>query len=715
MVLIQAILLASITIQVVNVMLFLRLIRTTRHYGTWIFLALAVGLMAIRRMVSLYELWQQGAPVSVSLEAEVIALVISLLVLIGLILIRPFLHAIYKTLHEFERANRRLQEEVIHRKAAEQHAHFNEERFRKLAEASPILIWMSDQTGQCTYFNKGWLDFTGKTLEEEKGMGWTKGLHQEDKPSVMDRYLEAFGLRRSFELEYRLKDRKGKYRWVYDKGMPMYDVNENFLGYIGSCIDITGRKAAEERLRRSEQQKSLILQTMREKLIYLDPDLRVQWTNQATLDLTEKREEELVGKYCHEVLHDQEVPCDECPARRSLNSGQTEESDISLRFGIFHLTAYPVKNNGKVTGIIEVGENITERKRAEEKLKKSEQKFREIVNTLPQFVSYLDEELKYRFVNRAYLDNFGFQEDEILGHHVTHLICEASFNEVKHYLQRALLGEKVQYRGFIHYNTGFQPYMEGTFIPVMDKHGKVSGLYAILNDVTHHVENQKLLEESRNRLQVLSEHQQNLLEKERSYIAREIHDELGQNLTAIRMGVSMIKKHISRKDRNLFSKVLELSNITQTALDQIRKLSTELRPQLIDDMGLIAAMEWHINNFEKRSSIACHTDLTDEEPDILKSKAIHLYRILQEGLTNVYKHARASNVWVCLKQSDSSLDFEISDDGEGFEANSNSKGHSYGLMGIEERVRLMEGEFHIISKNKGTTLKIHIPLVKGSH
>src|SRR5262249_41677125 len=124
----------------------------------------------------------------------------------------------------------------------------SEERFRLLAEAAPVMIWMSGPDARCTYFNRPWLDFTGRRMEQELGDGWTAGVHPEDVGGCVDGYLRAFHSRATFTREYRLRSATGEYRWVLDHGVPRIERDGRFVGYIGSCIDTTDLKETRQAL-----------------------------------------------------------------------------------------------------------------------------------------------------------------------------------------------------------------------------------------------------------------------------------------------------------------------------------------------------------------------------------------------------------------------------------------------------------------------------------
>jgi PAS domain S-box-containing protein len=144
--------------------------------------------------------------------------------------------------------------DITARKLAENQAQESERRFLLLANSAPVLIWTSGPDKLCTFFNQSWLEFTGRTMEQELGNGWAEGVHPNDLAPCLKTYEEAFDARRPFTMEYRLRRHDGEYRWVSDHGVPRYDAQKVFAGYIGSCVDFTERKAAEAEAERSRNE-----------------------------------------------------------------------------------------------------------------------------------------------------------------------------------------------------------------------------------------------------------------------------------------------------------------------------------------------------------------------------------------------------------------------------------------------------------------------------
>jgi len=186
--------------------------------------------------------------------------------------------------------------DISERKRAEQKLRESEERFRSMADAAPVMIWMSDTEKLCTFFNKGWLDFTGRTLPQEFGNGWSDGVHEEDFHRCIETYSTAFDAREEFTMEYRLRRYDGEYRWVADHGVPRYGSDGAFLGYIGTAIDITERKRSAEALEKERAFLRQVIDATPNFIFAKDREGRFTLANQAVADAYGTTVENLIGK-----------------------------------------------------------------------------------------------------------------------------------------------------------------------------------------------------------------------------------------------------------------------------------------------------------------------------------------------------------------------------------------------------------------------------------
>ncbi len=212
-------------------------------------------------------------------------------------------------------------------------------------------------------------------------------------------------------------------------------------------------------------------------------------------------------------------------------------------------------------------------------------------------------------------------------------------------------------------------------------------------------------------LRNLSAHVDAVREGERMSIAREIHDELGQVLTAIKMDVSWLRKRLSVSNKKLADKAAESVQTVDAAIQSVKRISAELRPGILDDIGLSAAIEWAAKDFEKRTRITCTVSIRPETISVDRTRSTALFRILQESLTNIMRHASASEVRVSLEEKNRTIVLTVSDNGKGIKEEDVSAPHSFGLIGMRERVQFLGGEILIRGvQNRGTAVSVSLPI-----
>jgi len=224
------------------------------------------------------------------------------------------------------------------------------------------------------------------------------------------------------------------------------------------------------------------------------------------------------------------------------------------------------------------------------------------------------------------------------------------------------------------------------------------------------------IKDSREKLQALSFRQQTLLEGERKRIAREIHDELGQSLSSLKMEIHHLKQQITEIDSpeksfEVNERIEDLTRLIDATIQTVRRIATDLRPAILDDLGLVAAIEWQTQEFERRTGISCILSANVENIEIESEFTIAIFRIFQEALTNITKHAKANTISVDLRKLERKLILHVEDDGVGISPVSNKDKHSLGILGMHERARLIGGKLEVFKGSEnGTVVLLTVPI-----
>ena len=353
--------------------------------------------------------------------------------------------------------------DITAQKRTEQVLRESEQRYQTITDASPIMIWMSGTDTLCFYFNKGWLDFVGRTLDQEVGNGWTQNIHPDDFDSCLQGYVRNFDARRPFEIEYRLKHRSGQYRWILDRGLPRYAPDGTFEGYVGGCLDINDRKEAGEKMRVADETLRLL---------------------------------------------------------------------------------------------------------------------------------------------------------------------------------------KVQ-------------------------------------------------------------------DEERRHIARELHDSAGQTLTVLGLSVAQLVQKAATVTPELAKEAGEIEKIVRQLHSEIRTTSYLLHPPLLDEGGIELALSWYVQGVTERSGMAIDLNISENFGRLPADMEIAIFRVVQECLTNIYRHAESKTACIRVAREKSHIRIEVRDEGKGIPPERleeiQTKGSGVGIAGIRERLHRFRGELKIESYGSGTTVSAIIP------
>jgi PAS domain S-box-containing protein len=358
--------------------------------------------------------------------------------------------------------------------------------------------------------------------------------------------------------------------------------------------------------------------------------------------------------------------------------------------------------------------DVTERVRSEGMLERSEARLRGILDSAMDAIITVDERQHVVLFNKAAEQVFLCGRDEAVGAPLSWFIPEryrASHHEqVRHFGET---GEASRRMGATRVVTGLR--RNGEEFPIeasisqVREHGQ-HFFTVILRDVTERTRQEQALRQSRDDIRDLALAAQNLREQEKTRVARELHDELGQALTALKIDVGWMRSHVAPGETALQEKLAAMQGLLDGTVAATRRISSDLRPLVLDDLGLAAAADWLVRNFTTRTGIPCELALGPGFEDIPDPHATTLFRTLQESLTNIAKHAEARQVEVTLSRDAGEVILSVHDDGRGFSTGAPRKPAAYGLLGLRERAALLGGEVAIESTpGRGTIVEMRLP------
>ena len=361
-------------------------------------------------------------------------------------------------------------------------------------------------------------------------------------------------------------------------------------------------------------------------------------------------------------------------------------------------------------------QDITEQKKSAEALQQSEDLYRSILLTSPDAIVVVGMDGRVRMASPAALSLYGCNtEDQLRGINMFDVIFPEDRERAKSntlLMPQGYMGA-IEYRIFRSTGEVFLSEVSGDVI--WDTDGNPTGMVFIIRDITQRKRTESALKSSQEQLKKFASHLQSVREEERILLAREIHDELGQILIAIKIDLGMLKqktlKSIKKAEaENILTIFDNIFGLVDNTIKTTRKIMTDLRPEVLYLLGFTEAVKLHVAKFQERHQINCYFENSVKDLELNMQQSVALFRILQESLTNVARHSKANSLKVNLLKKEDKLIFQICDNGIGMSENSRNKQDSYGLIGMRERVFLLDGELSIISElGNGTTIQVEMP------
>jgi len=366
--------------------------------------------------------------------------------------------------------------------------------------------------------------------------------------------------------------------------------------------------------------------------------------------------------------------------------------------------------DGRIMGHFGIQRDITARRRGEEALRFSEEKFAKAFRACPLRVSIGTlAEGRFIEVNDAFLRDHGFTREQVIGRTSPELGLWAHPDDRQRLvaaLERGGIVREWEFRGQTRDGQVQITSLSAELIQV----GGETCILAVATDVTDRKRAEDEIRCSREELRALAARLQSAREDERAHIAREVHDELGQALTGLKLDLAWLKPRL-RDQASLLERVQAVVGRIDGTIDAVRRIATELRPSVLDHLGLVAAVEWQAQEFEKLTGVVVRLSLRSAGPAVDGTVATTVFRMLQETLTNVARHAAATRVDIALEVRDEAITLRVADNGRGISAAERTDPHSLGLVGLRERAIACAGELVIEGRpGEGTIVTVRIPL-----
>ncbi|PWC22420.1 histidine kinase [Brenneria roseae subsp. roseae] len=399
------------------------------------------------------------------------------------------------------------------------------------------------------------------------------------------------------------------------------------------------------------------------------------------------------------------------------------ESDMGITFEAQHktrngmtipvevnLTHFRHKGRGYSMCVVR---DIRERKHIEQLAHAREQEFRALVENTPDLILRFDPQMNCLYANPATLNHLDFTIEQLRGRMITELMPGAGCAVRMEQLVKQVVDTHSRVEGELIEEQGKGDHRHQSInhircVPEFDQYGELVSILTVGRDITAIRYAEKKLEASHMQLRLLARQREISREEERKHIAQEIHDELGQHLTTIRMSLSLMRMRFAKENPMMQEQLQNLMQLADQTIQVVRNVSTRLRPNVLN-MGLTPALEWLCDEFNRHYKVNCQLKTAGPRVVLTDESATAAFRVAQESLTNVARYAEASQVWVTLDNQGSQVVIRIQDNGKGFDVGINSQ-NAFGLMSMKERGRMLGGKVIIESKpGAGTQVQLTFP------
>ena len=612
--------------------------------------------------------------------------------------------------------------DITERKGMEKALAESETMLRSIYENVNDIIWRIDAKTKITYMSPSVESILGYKPSEVLGLPILHFIAPDYQASASNNIPKRITNKKKNKLiyyEYEMVAKDGRKIPIEVSSTAIYDEKGTLTGFAGVTRDISKRKVIENALVESEARYRDLVEKAEVAVMTDDINGKITYCNREFAKLFGYTMSE-IRKQTRETLinsedlvkvnnyHEQRMTGNKAPGRHEIKGKRKggEELWVEVKSTILN-------DQDKIIGTRNYFWDITERKNILNALTNSETRFRELFSRMTSGVAIIEGRNRNRDyiikdINKAGLEIFKEKKKKILiGKNIAALFPGNQEMDVNKIIDRVVKSGKPDKLKTLPYKNQYPE----SYIDLYIYKLPTGEIIIVFDDITDRINDQLALYHNIEEIKKLSRHLETVREEERKIIARNLHDDLGQIMTAVKMDVSWIKTRLPEDNKGLKRRTESTLQIIDQAIGSVRRLSSELRPSILDDLGLYEALIAHIYEYEKHYDIRVNYKLPKKEVGLSAIQEISIFRIIQEAMTNAARHSRASQVNLHISKKHDNLEIFIGDNGKGIDESQITSSDSFGLIGMRERVLQWGGAISIKGiEQKGTHINIKIPL-----
>lgn len=599
----------------------------------------------------------------------------------------------------------------------------SEEHFRFLTERATDMVYlMSVPSGRYEYVSPVATQLFGYMPEEfySSPMLVRRIIHPDWRAYLDEQWQRVLAGDVSANCEYQIVHKSGEIRWVSQHNSPIHsgDGSGALIAILGVVADVTERKQAEMQLEEQRLRLRTLVQTIPDLIWLKDAEGVYLSCNPQFERFFGAREAEIVGKTDYDFVDAELADFFRQKDREAMEAGRPSVNEEWIAYAdtgervLLETIKAPMRDEaGRLIGVMGIARDISERKHAADALQRQKDFMAQVLDTDPNLIFVKNADGRFIWANQAMAEACGTTVQELIWKHNEEVYADqaqevagflATDREVILERREVVVTESARLPG------GEQRWYLTIKRPLVEPDGSVNVL-GIAMDITEQRLSEKKLADSYRELQRLTSHLDNVREEERTRIARELHDEMGATLAAMKMRIAWLASKLPAEREELAEEVGHISELLADGIQTVRQIVSKLRPSPLEDVGLATAIEDYTRKFQQHTGIKCLLTLPAQQLALEQEQAATLFRILQESLSNVAKHAQASQADIILTKRGKSLLLVVEDNGIGFEEM--CKEQTFGLLGIRERALMLGGKARIGSApGKGTRVSVSMPV-----